>query len=43
MLSISKQYSISDRMIDECATVGGMRISRSNKVLGENPTQCYTF
>jgi hypothetical protein len=26
---------------DECAAVGGMRISRRNQVLGENLPQCH--
>jgi hypothetical protein len=33
MLSISKQYSISDRMVDECGTVGGMKLVGVTKYL----------
>jgi hypothetical protein len=29
-LSVSRLYSVDNRMINECGTVGGMRIDRGN-------------
>jgi hypothetical protein len=33
MLSVLGLYSVNDRMINECGTVGGMKIGRQTKVL----------
>jgi hypothetical protein len=41
MLSVLTLDSIRDRMINECGTVGGMRICREIKVLRENPPQSH--
>lgn len=34
---------VSDRMLNEYGAVGGMRIGRGSRVIGEDPTQCHVF
>jgi hypothetical protein len=41
-LSISRLYSLDDRMNNECGAIGGMKIAGKTKVLGENPPQCHS-
>jgi hypothetical protein len=42
-LSVSRLYSVDDRMLNERELVAGMITGRGNKVLGENSTKFINF